>query len=659
MIRPQRLLHLFILLLAMHIPAGASSAGEWTRGAYTCTGDVEGGAVPDYEETTDHVLHAFCLAIQGRAGEGIPALHNLADHHAPSRLDARFFIAEYRATDGRFGSIASPDLTVKQIDEAIRYYFGALAIMKTFAFYPEPDYAGLERLFQMELKSSYRVPRLHLHRFRMGFLSNHNSLLLDSPGYDGPRDLYTTFVRDGETRSGDGTNETLASLRAMKEHASGCARLPGKAHFNSALQDAVRQGCELMSALADDLYELEHRRYFDILGRPGCQELNESTCPEYFTVHNAIEDAIAAWSAQEQRIFASAAGLKSSFRVKSRAELVEERRMIQSCLSSLGHDAGPADGIFGPRARQAISSWKTLSGYSGGDRLNPGEVAALLDACGSAAVGPATAEDGAGAGPVCTGGTGPPCWQEVANLPGCRIWNSYPKEEETVTWSGGCADGRAAGMGKETWRWKEDGQSKTDMYEGPYVDGKANGHWVERFASGNVLEGPYVDGKRHGHWVLRYADGGVDEGPYADGERNGHWVLRWPAGAVEEGPFVDGEKHGHWVERFADGLVQEGPFVDGEKHGHWVLRSAAGQVQEGPYVDGEKHGHWVLRWPDGHVEEGPYVDGERNGHWVVRYADGGVYEGPYVDGKKHGQWVERRADGTLWFEGRWENGTLR
>ena len=170
MTRTQHLLRILAVLLATHIPAGPSSAGEWTRGAYTCTGDAQGGAVPDYEETADHVLHAFCLAIQGRAGEGIPALHNLAERHVPNRLDARFLIAEYRATDGRFGSIASPDLTVKQIDDAIQHYFGALATMKLFGSYPEPDYAELERLLQMELKASHRVPRLYLHRFRMGFL---------------------------------------------------------------------------------------------------------------------------------------------------------------------------------------------------------------------------------------------------------------------------------------------------------------------------------------------------------------------------------------------------------------------------------------------------------------------------------------------------------
>ena len=170
--------------------------------------------------------------------------------------------------------------------------------------------------------------------------------------------------------------------------------------------------------------------------------------------------------------------------------------------------------------------------------------------------GASKAQDAVGAGPVCSGETGSGCWREIANLPGCHVWNPRPQEEETVTWSGSCMDGRPSGMGQITWRFKKDGQSKTATHEGPYVDGKEHGHWVERFADGTVQEGPYVDGEKHGHWVLRSADGGVQEGPFVDGKKHGHWVERWADGQVEEGQYVDGEKHGHWVLRSADGTVR-------------------------------------------------------------------------------------------------------
>ena len=204
---------------------------------------------------------------------------------------------------------------------------------------------------------------------------------------------------------------------------------------------------------------------------------------------------------------------------------------------------------------------------------------------------------------------GSACWMEVTGQAGCYVWNGNLMTDETVTWTGGCSEGRAQGEGTLKWVW-EDGE-KTSESTGSLTDGKRHhGQWVIRDADGDVGEGPYVDGKMHGQWVLRFASGGVQEGPYVDGKRHGQWVIRDADGDVLEGPYVDGKRHGPWVFRLADGGVQEGPFVEGKKHGQWVLRFANGQVEEGPYVDGKKHGQWVLRWADGRVEYLTYEDGE-------------------------------------------------
>ena len=272
---------------------------------------------------------------------------------------------------------------------------------------------------------------------------------------------------------------------------------------------------------------------------------------------------------------------------------------------------------------------------------------------------------------------GAACWIEIALQPGCYVWNPFPQTGESVTWTGECAGGLAQGAGTLTWASDESQQTSTgrlqdgqrsghwvhrwapgNVEEGPYVDGQRSGHWVHRWAPGNVEEGPYVDGQRSGHWVHRWAPGNVEEGPYVDGERHGDWVVRWAPGNVEEGPYVDGQRSGHWVHRWAPGNVEEGPYVDGQRSGHWVHRWAPGNVEEGPYVDGERHGDWVVRWASGNVEEGPYVDGERHGDWVVRWASGNVEEGPYVDGERHGDWVVRWASGIDVAIARYVNGEI-
>ena len=177
---------------------------------------------------------------------------------------------------------------------------------------------------------------------------------------------------------------------------------------------------------------------------------------------------------------------------------------------------------------------------------------------------------------------GASCWMEITGRPGCHVWNAGYAVGATVTWTGECSGGLAQGAGSLTWVWDGNEQVAT----GQLLDGKGRGHWVRRYANGNVEEGPVVDGVETGHWVLRSANGNVYEGPLVDGVQNGHWVLR-----------------------SADGDVWEGPYMAGEWNGHWVLRSAGGGVSEGPYVEGDRHGDWVIRRADGDTEVWRYENG--------------------------------------------------
>ena len=189
-------------------------------------------------------------------------------------------------------------------------------------------------------------------------------------------------------------------------------------------------------------------------------------------------------------------------------------------------------------------------------------------------------------------------WLEVDNHAGCRMWDFRPRQGEIVTWSGSCTNGKASGLGERVRRPRDQDSEWRVVESGDLVDGKKQGHWIERYDGGQVEEGPYIDGRRQGHWVLHAADGTVAEGP------------------------VDSGRSGHWVERFADGTVAEGPYEDDVRQGKWVVRSADGAVDEGHFVDGKRHGHWVLRRGEGCTLEGMYVHGKRQGRWVERTADG-------------------------------------
>ena len=121
-------------------------------------------------------------------------------------------------------------------------------------------------------------------------------------------------------------------------------------------------------------------------------------------------------------------------------------------------------------------------------------------------------------GPMCAGmSKGSECWNELANKPGCYIFDGYYNPPETATWSGACADGIAVGQG--TWGWKT--PNGPGEATGTLVRGKQHGRWIFRYANGHVYEGPFVNGEQHGRWVHRYPSGARLEFDYHNGSREG------------------------------------------------------------------------------------------------------------------------------------------
>ena len=189
--------------------------------------------------------------------------------------------------------------------------------------------------------------------------------------------------------------------------------------------------------------------------------------------------------------------------------------------------------------------------------------------------------------PTCAGKPkGSKCWMELANQPGCHVWNEYLAPDETVAGKAECVEGVAQGSVNLKWVWNNGKNSMEGT--GHLQEGKRHGRWVERRAHGTVWEGPYVEGERHGRWVIRDADGGVWEGPYAEGMTVGRWVGRLANGGVWGGTHVEGKRHGRWVIRDADGTVLEGPYVEGKRHGRWVTRWADGSTYVPIYNRGER-----------------------------------------------------------------------
>ena len=93
---------------------------------------------------------------------------------------------------------------------------------------------------------------------------------------------------------------------------------------------------------------------------------------------------------------------------------------------------------------------------------------------------------------------------EIANHPGCYLWNPFPQDDETVTWSGGCSERYAQGSGETTW-YQSDQVSEIDV--GLRQEGRSEGFWVITDPDGIRSEGSFVDGLRHGVWTYFDANG--------------------------------------------------------------------------------------------------------------------------------------------------------
>lgn len=103
---------------------------------------------------------------------------------------------------------------------------------------------------------------------------------------------------------------------------------------------------------------------------------------------------------------------------------------------------------------------------------------------------------------------------------GCQVWNPNPQLEETVKWSGACANGRAEGPGIVQWS-REDLAYETD--EGEWHDGRQVRTGKQSWTGGRY-DGELVDGEPSGRGVLivqklRY------EGEFHGGKPNGQGAL--------------------------------------------------------------------------------------------------------------------------------------
>ena len=204
------------------------------------------------------INYAICQVLKGDREEGLRRLYHITDNQ--NYVYAAYFLAEFIEYGGDF---RLPKIDREKIDEAIQAYFNVLFLIDVNPNYPGWDHKRYEFGGQMELQSYYRVPFLYMKKFALGAIGLYREHLLNSPSYEGERDLrtYPKYSR-----------HTLDSLENMIEHANRCIDLPKKRHFHQDYYDDIKEACQLLKDTAEALKPLEERR-LQFFASPSCKDL--------------------------------------------------------------------------------------------------------------------------------------------------------------------------------------------------------------------------------------------------------------------------------------------------------------------------------------------------------------------------------------------------
>lgn len=161
-----------------------------------------------------------------------------------------------------------------------------------------------------------------------------------------------------------------------------------------------------------------------------------------------------------------------------------------------------------------------------------------------------------------------------------------------------------------------------------------NGEGKMVYSNGNIYEGDFINGKADGQGTSNFADSATYTGQYSNDLFHGKGKYIYPNGSIYDGNWVKGKIEGR------------GKFVNSN-----------GTTYEGDYVNGKANGQGIFKLKDGRIYAGQFSNDLINGKGKMTFADGGIYEGNWVNGNREGQGTYTAKDGS-YASGEWKNNNL-
>lgn len=242
-------------------------------------------------------------------------------------------------------------------------------------------------------------------------------------------------------------------------------------------------------------------------------------------------------------------------------------------------------------------------------------------------------------------------------ISGCEVWNSENEENVSISWSGGCQDGKASGSGVLVWlengkivgrfkgtmsNGKAQGYGKLDFevddgfahYEGEFRNSEIHGRGVLVFPDKSRAEGDFSHDIMNGFIKATITDGGSYEGEVSNNIPYGKGLQITPEGEEYYGDFIDGEREGKGTLLLTNGDIYEGQFKNDLAHGLGTLATAEEGSFKGQFKNGIPNGEGSFTAPNGDVAKGNFIDGEPDGKIIFTLKSGKTKEEMWKNGKK-------------------------
>ncbi|MCI5222155.1 MAG: hypothetical protein D3924_05665 [Candidatus Electrothrix sp. AR4] len=195
----------------------------------------------------------------------------------------------------------------------------------------------------------------------------------------------------------------------------------------------------------------------------------------------------------------------------------------------------------------------------------------------------------------------------------CQVWDSDPKPNQSITWSGECENGKADGEGVARWYEKN---KEIGSIQGVMKEGRCQGECFVRIAVGKQqikYVGQLEDNNLHGKGTFTWPDGNEYSGDWLQGKRHGKGRFIWKNGTEYIGDWKEDKSTGQgtytWVDR--DEKEYSGEVKDGKFHGNGVITYATGDKYSGSWVNGKKHGKGTYTFNDGTPYKGIWENDKR------------------------------------------------